>query len=61
MILIQKIENLKIIFGATESSITDNHGDGFVKSLNNFSKMFESVEFLEKSVCLCITQCDQYK
>lgn len=55
MILIKKIENMKIIFGVTESSITDNHGDGFVKSINNLTKMFKSVDFLEKSICLCIT------
>ena len=36
----ENINHLKIIFVATMSSITDNHGVMFVASLNNFTKMF---------------------
>jgi hypothetical protein len=38
MLLIKKIKNMKIILAVTESSITDNHGNGFVDSINNFTK-----------------------
>jgi len=38
--LMENINHLKIIFVATMSSITDNHGVMFVNSLNNFTKMF---------------------
>lgn len=37
MLLIKKIKNLKIVLAVTEYSITDNHGNGFVDSINNFT------------------------
>ena len=57
----ENIIYLKITFVATMSSIFDNHGTMFVESLNNFSKMFKDVSFLENSIAICINKCNSIK
>lgn len=57
----ENITNIKIIFVATMSSITDNHGVMFVLSLNNFTKMFQDVSFLKNSIAICINKCSPSK
>lgn len=36
----ESIRQIKVVFVVSESSITNEHGITFVKSLNNFSDMF---------------------
>ena len=53
----ENIINIKILFVATISSITDNHGVMFVNSLNNLTNMFQDVSFLKDSISICINKC----
>ena len=57
----ENITFLKITFVATMSSLEDSHGFMFIKSINNFSKMFMDVSFLENSIAICINKCSSKK
>ena len=52
---------IKFILVVTESSIIDNRGTTFVTSINNFSDIFEEIEFLKNSIAICINMCDQHR
>jgi len=53
-------DEIKFIFVTTQNSIKESKGKLFADSFNHFAKIFKDINFLNKSVAICVTKTEKF-